>query len=221
MASKNWQGILVPSEDCTEAYKRIFQELGIEDVVEVKTGGGPLVEAQRVGELVKLISKKPLVVGLGHHLMAYVGGDSVDYVYFDAHSDDNLNGENDPFNCANFINHMQGRHYVAGVGEGVYPTGNKTRWFRHNESEKIAEQPFRDKIFLTYDVDVFDPSVTTAHGWGPYGRMFPEQVKNLSSRIVEGRNLVGMNVASFKPYKEANQNYKTVDVIVDLLRPRL
>ena len=221
MAREDWKGILVPSEDCTEVYRRIFQELGIDDVVEVKTGGGPLVEAQRVGEVAKSSSKKPLVIGLGHHLMAYVGDNSVDYVYFDAHSDDNINGGNNPFSCATFINHMQGRHYVSGVGEGVYPKGSRARWFRHSEAEKIVEIPFRDNIFLTYDVDVFDPSVTTAHGWGLCWRMFPQQVKDLSGRIIDGRNLIGMNVASYKPYREAEQNYKTVDVIVDLLRPRL
>ncbi len=221
MAREDWNGILVPSEDCTDAYRRIFQELGITGITEVQGSGWPEVDAKKVGEVAKSSDKKSLVIGLGHHLMAYVGDDSIDYVYFDAHSDDNINGGNNPFSCATFINHMRGRHYVAGVGEGVYPNGSKARWFRHKEAEKIVEQPFRDKIFLSYDIDVFDPSVTTAHGWGNSGRMLPEQVKDLSTRIVEGRNLVGMNVASYKPHREAGENYKTVDVIVDLLRQRL
>ncbi len=220
MAKEDWKGILVPDEDCTEIYRKIFQELGINDVIEVEGSGWPQVGAKRVGEVAKSSSKKILLIGLGHHLMAYLGDDSVDYVYFDAHSDDNVNDGN-PFSCATFINHMQGRHYVAGIGEGVYPNGHKARWFRHNEADKIVEVPFRDKIFLTYDVDVLDPSVTTAHGWGSGGRMFPQQVKDLSDRIVNGRNLIGMNVASYEPYREADRNYKTVDVIVDLLRHRL
>jgi len=50
--------------------------------------------------------------------------------------------------------------------------------------------------------------------------MFPEQARNLSANIAEGRNLIGMNVASYIPCKEAN-NYKTIEVIVALLQPRI
>jgi len=167
MTKQDWKGILVPSKDCTEVYKRIFQELGIDDVVEVKTGGGPLVEAQRVGEVAKSSSKKPLVIGLGHHLMAYVRDDSVDYIYFDAHSDDYKITVGNAFSNASFINYMEGRHYVVGIGEWVDPANEsrtlKTRWFKHNEAKKITEQKFRDRIFLSYDIDVFDPSITKAH----------------------------------------------------------
>lgn len=222
MAKEDWKGILVPSENCAEIYRMIFQSLGIKNITEVKGSGWPQVDAKKVGEVAKLSTKKPLVIGLGHHLMAYVGDDSVDYVYFDAHSDDNIkHGGNDPFSCLTFINYMQGRHYVTGIGEGVSPNGSKAKWFRHQEAETIGEVPFRDNIFLSYDVDVFDPSVTTAHGWGRSGRMFPQQVKDLSDRIAVGKKLVGMNVASYNPHTEADQNYKTVDMIVDLLRPRL
>ena len=221
MASKDWKGILVQREDCTEGYRRIFQELGIDDVVEVKTDGRPVLEAHRVEEVTKTSSKKPLVIGLGHHLMAYVGDDSVDYVYFDAHSDDKIVNGGATFCSGTFIVHMKGNHYVVGIGEGIYPTGGRTTKLKYHEAKNILGIPLRNNIFLSYDIDVFDPSITTAHGWGSGGRMFPEQVKDLSARIVEGRELIGMNVASYEPYKEADQNYKTVDIIVDLLRPRL
>lgn len=255
MASDDWKGILVPSEDCTDIYRRIFQELGIDDVVEVKTGDGPLLEAQRVGDFAKSSSKRPLVIGLGHHLMAFVGDNSVDYIYFDAHSDDSpdsrkseiLVSEREIWNKTDvsgkyvksrkletrvvelpyslgpetFICFMGGKHYVVGIGEGVYPKRRKTSWFRHDELEEVLNQNFRKNVFLSYDIDVLDPTVTTAHLWGNAGRMFPEQIKDLSSRIVMGRNLVGMNVASYYPRRETDQNYKTINVIVDLLRPRL
>ena len=102
-----------------------------------------------------------------------------------------------------------------GVGEGVCPIGNKTKWLRYNEAEKIVDLPLGNKVLLSYDIDVFDPSITTAHNWGFSGRMFPEQVKDLSAKILEGRYLVGINVASYDPSKEVNENYKTVDIIVD------
>lgn len=219
MVKQDWKGILIQSENRTEIYRGIFQKLNINDVAEIKSSGWSQVDAKKVGEVVRLSSKKPLVIGRDHHLMACVGNCSVDYVYFDAHSDDNRGEWNNLFTCATFINYMEGQHYVAGVGEGIFPNGEKTVWFRHNEADKIVEVPFRDNIFLSYDIDVFHPSVTTAHEWGESGRMFPQQVKDLSNRIVGGRNLVGMNVASYNPCKEAHQNYKTVDVIIDLLRP--
>jgi len=187
MAIEDWKGILVSSEDCTEGYRRIFQELGINDVVVVEAGGCPLVETQRVGEVAKSSSKKPLVIGLGHHLMAYVGDNSVDYVYFDAHSDDSPDARKSeilvsereiwdrtdvpgtyvksairqtksvvlPYSLGpeTFICFMEGNHYVVGIGEGVKPKGNRTKWFRHNEAKKIADMSLRDKVLLSYELE--------------------------------------------------------------------
>jgi arginase family enzyme len=231
MPLEDWKGILIPTRKCAEAYRRIFIELGIADVVELERQ--PMLideqeEARKVGDITKSTSKKVLIIGLDHHLMTYTPrpeDNSIDYIYFDAHSDD---WENNIFGCGSFINYMKGRHYVVGIADDPYPEikrskrdwGNKTTWFRHSEANKIIEIPFRDKIFLSYDIDVFDSSVTTAHDFGG-GRMLPEQVKDLSNKIVKSRHLVGINIAEYRPSKEAEQNYKTVDVIVDLLLPLL
>ena len=219
MAAKEWQGLLVSNKGSNKAYKDILQKLGIDDIVEIELPLGPSIGARIVGNAVGLTNKKPLIIGLGHHLMAYVGDSSVDYVYFDAHSDDNVNEDNSRFDCSTFIHYMDGRHYVVGIGEGIHPRKDITKWFKHDEAEKIIEQTFRNNIFLSYDIDVFDSTVTKAHSWGDSGRMFPDQVKDLSLRIVGERNLIGLNVASYNPSLESNQDYKTVDIIVDLLKP--
>ena len=152
--------------------------------------------------------------------MAYMGDENVDYIYFDEHSDDNRFVRD--FNCGSFINYMKSdRHFVTGVGDNICPNGRIAKWYKASHFEKILDNEFRENIFLSYDVDVFDPCITRAHDWTHDGELFPEQVKDISERIVSGKNLVGLNVASYRADMERSDGYKTVDVIVDILKDRL
>jgi arginase family enzyme len=223
MATEDWKGILVPAEDCTKVYEEIFAKLGILDVIKVKTNKRLKLIAQEVGKIANSSYKKPLIIGLNHALMAYVDKDSTDFIYFDAHSDDgSLAGENPDFGCGTFIHFMDGRHYIVGVPLHCYPERmrKKAILIDRDEPQKILEQSFRDNLFLSYDIDVFHDSVTRASEWcDGLGRMFPEQVKDLSAKILQGRNLVGINVAEYLPFYERDNNYKTADLIVDLVKP--
>lgn len=58
MAKQDWIGILVPSEDCTEIYKRIFNELKI-DFIETEKSGWPQVNTQRAADATKKTDRKP------------------------------------------------------------------------------------------------------------------------------------------------------------------
>lgn len=249
MVKEDWRGVLVARKDSTcrveadiyaredhtsyiEGYGRIFKGLGIDNVVTVEEDEGSLdrEEAKKVGEVVRLSAKKPLVIGFGHHLIADITDDSIDHVYFDTHTDDYDEKE---FSCGSFINFMRGRHYCIGAREQDFckRDGKKTILLRFDEPEKIVKQPFRNKIFLSYDTDVFHYSVTTAHCWieaidrrerlmrfSYEGKMFPEQIKDLSAEIVEGRDLVGIAVVQYSP---CDKDYKTADIFVDLLKPLL
>jgi arginase family enzyme len=227
MVKEDWRGYLVARENARkqvlEGYGKIFQGLGIDDVVRIcEENISPEENARKVAEFVRTSNKKPLVIGLGHHLIAYVTNDLIDHVYFDAHIDDYRNAG---FHCGSFINFMQGRHFCIGANKFDFQHHKEGNAILLNfeELETIARFSFRRRIFLSYDTDVFHPSVTTALSevacaGGFAGRMFPQQVKDLSVRIVEGRDLVGLAVVEYSPYDE---DYKTADIFVDLLKPLL
>lgn len=122
---------------------------------------------------------------------------------------------------------MKGKHYCIGARTSDFCIkGKNVTLLKFDEPEGIVKQFFRNNIFLSYDIDVFHPKVTQAHQWsgvfygGFDGRMFPEQVKDLSLRVIAKRNLTGINVAEYIPFYE-REDYKTAKIIVDLLKPMI
>lgn len=232
MVKENWKGISIPPKcrdgktNGADIYRRIFEELGITDITEFDRYEHEYdlkEESELIGKIANSDSKKPIIIGSSHHLTAFAIDDSVDFVYFDAHSDDY---STEIFHCGSFINFMCGKHYCIGARDSDFNNKDKRKvtLLKFDESEKIIGQPFRERIFLSYDIDVFHCDITMAHAWGDFGyegRMFPEQVKDLSTKIVEGRDLIGINVAEYLPFYERSKDYKTAKLIVDLLKPLL
>lgn len=233
-------------EVCTEVYRDILTELGIYDVEIVEPALNRhdysklrKLECERVADIVDLTRKKPLIIGRDHELMTYAVpmGKNVkhpDCVYFDAHNDDwppfERDGTRTSFDCTTFITYMSGRHFVVGIGEGPmcnnhYENGIKSVKLRHYEAKRILEQPISPEFFLSVDIDVMHPSLTKAHRFkecnGLYpGKMNPEQIKGLISELLKGRELIGMNNASYCPYRE-RPDFATADLIVDIMKPFL
>ncbi len=248
MAKKDWKAILVPSckfkkaYNGIEKYREIAERLGIKDIVEFEETGDAQTDAIAIGEIANSSNKKPLIIGLEHYLIAYIGKEpeSTDKIIFDAHADDEfapkVNELPNFFYDGSFVNFMKGDCYFMGIRDSEFqyksnaekegrPLG-KSILLRYYESERIAKLLFKNKIFLSLDTDVFSPDVTTAHRWseppfGYEGRMSFEQVRDLSSKIVQGRELVGMNIAEYAPFYDKDSNYRTINLIVDLLKPMI
>lgn len=215
-------------------YKNIFEKLNVENVIEIRPSKYPHRDAKRVRKFIrkafieaaKSSSKnpKPLIIGLDHSAMAYAFGDSsISYLYFDRHVDE-LNSKD--LNCASFINFMEGRHYVIGTShisetdkeakDNLFFFGNNRRDLK--KAKKVLQKELSSKVFLSVEMDVLDPRFTTAHEFDKDGKMSPRQIKRLSENLLRGRELVGMNVSAYDPCLE-HPNYKTVNIIVDILKP--
>ncbi|MBR9704353.1 hypothetical protein GOV12_03000 [Candidatus Pacearchaeota archaeon] len=223
MAIEDWKGYIVangfnPELQNFGGYHRIFQGLGITDLEIVRFNDSNQECAKKLGELVRKSSKKPFVTCFGHDLITYLTDDTVDHVYFDAHSDDY---SSDDFNHGSFINFMQGRHICIGAREIDYPNrpDRNTTLLRCEDTDTIRSFPFRDRIFLSIDTDVFHPSVTTAHTIGemtPYeGRLFPYQVRELLKIVTQKSETSGIALTEYFPFYE---NDLTDEIFISLLR---
>lgn len=225
MTPEDWKGYLVAPcltlpIQYEQGYGRIFKGLGIKDIVRIcEVHDSHEANANQIAMIVQSSPKKFLLVGLGHQIITYLTDDTTDHVYFDSHTDDYGLGL---LHSGNFINFMKGRHFCIGARKNDYNNreGKKSTLLKFEEPEKITRFSFRKRMFLSYDTDVFHPSVTTAisetAGAGGFeGRMFPKQVIDLSKRIIAGRDLVGVAVVEYSPYEK---DYKTADILTDLLK---
>jgi len=241
---EDWKGILIPCtiynrsigyfKDGVDVYRKIFKKLGITRVVEWEFKNKEEEDLEKLARAVGTISnsdnKKSLIIGMDHSLTAFTGKnpESIDYIFFDAHSDD---GWKDVFSCGSFVNFMKGDCYFIGVDEVRFKwkaeridTG-KSILLRPRE---IAKKQFKKRIFLSLDMDVFPIDITpanraNAYQWG-CGEMSPQQVKDISLNIIEGKELIGINVAEYVPcwdHKDTEKPHQTADLIVDLLTPLL
>lgn len=223
MAIEDWRGVLVtrdiPSQ--IEGYRRIFEGLNITDVQTVYEDEKSYQESYRkVKRTINLSDKKPLVIGFGHYLITEITDDSMDHVYFDAHADDY---DKNLFHHGSFINYMKGRHFCIGARKSDYKREEpNSTLLRFDKPEEISQYPFRNKIFFSYDTDVFHPNVTVSHSPWDFpqfeGKMFPHQVKDLSARISNGREIYGIAIVEYSPNSGGD---KTSDMFVDILKPLL
>tara|TARA_Y100000034_G_scaffold45936_1_gene56491 strand:- start:20729 stop:21214 length:486 start_codon:yes stop_codon:yes gene_type:complete len=155
-----------------------------------------------------------------HSFITFITDDSMDHIYFDAHRDDSCY---EIFHQGSFINFMEGRHFCIGTQESELNSTRKgnAHLLRYNKPREILKFPFRDKIFLSYCTDVFHPNVGASPSEGGLdlggfpGRMFPKEIKDLSLKVTAGKELVGIAVAEYSP---CDENYKTADIFVEILK---
>lgn len=221
----------------SDVYKSIFEKLGVKNVTEVRPAKRPYSEATRVKKAVrkafvnaaKYGSKKPkpLIIGFDHSAMAYAFFDpDISYLYFDEHTD-TLKSED--FHCASFINFMGGKHYIIGssdipkddgkAGDELIVFGGNRRDLK--KAKKVLQEKLGNKVFLSIELDVLRPRFTTAHEFDKDGKMSPRQIKRLSENLLKERELIGLNLSAYDPCIEHPRRYKTVDIIIDLIKPML
>lgn len=78
---------------------------------------------------------------------------------------------------------------------------NKIHWAEKLElAEKIENQLYKN-VYITIDVDIFDPSVVPATGTPEPGGMFWYEVLDILSRVCRDKNIVGFDVMELSPRK--------------------
>ena len=133
-------------------------------------------------------------------------------LHFDAHADlrDSYRGRKDSHACAMRrvleicpavqvgIRSLSKEEWEFAKASGQI---DKIHWAQKIELvEKIENQLSKD-VYISIDVDVFDPSVMPATGTPEPGGMFWYEVLDILSRVCRDKNIVGFDVVELAPRK--------------------
>lgn len=205
-------------ETCQE-----MQELGIATLEEVEVdASGPASMVARVrslGELVLEAGLFPVMIG-GEHLLSLgmiqaVAGraDDLSILHLDAHGDVRETYQGTPYSNACVMRLASGHGSLVSVGIRALSV-EEHRWLRERDvpvfsAGDIRRRPslwqeevlacLRPKVYLTIDLDVFDPAEMSAVGTPEPGGLHWYEVIDLVRLVCEKRKLVGADVMELCP----------------------
>jgi agmatinase len=161
----------------------------------------------------KYVSDKKFLVTLGGEHSVSVGAiqaysevyENLTVLQLDAHSDMRPEYEGSRFNHACAMSRAVEGCPVVHVGirsmdveEKKYI--NPARIFYPNWMEKVVDL-MSDNVYITIDLDVFDPSIMPSTGTPEPGGLFWYEVLNLIRKVNEKSNIVGFDVVELCPNK--------------------
>ena len=172
------------------------------------------------------VSKFPLILG-GEHSITIGAINSITkrfkdlvLVQFDAHSDLRDEYKSDKFSHACTMRRCLDNKNLKLVSMGVRSTSeeeivfiknNKTRIYTFYAKDKKSwdlkkiKKFIQDKnVYITFDVDVFDPSLMPATGTPEPGGLFWDETLNLIKAISENSNVIGADITELAPIKNIN-----------------
>ena len=185
----------------------------------------------------------PVVVG-GDHAITFpaVRGLSsfapLNIVHFDAHLDyshdiqDNLYTHASPIRRCRELDHVghitsigirtaRRRPYEEARRDGTLVISTKR--FREMGPQAVAQEiPKGENLYITFDIDVMDPSQAPGTGTPETGGLFYEEVRECLAELVASSNLVGFDMVEVAPPYDSSEI--TVQVaarlIIDILSAR-
>jgi len=180
-----------------------------------------------------LIKKKkiPVILG-GEHSISPVAvrvlarqHDDLSVLQLDAHADlrDSYEGKKESHACV--MRRILETCPAVQVGvrnisregwEFAQETGqiDKIHWARKIELVEKIENQLSKNVYITIDVDVFDPSLVPATGTPEPGGMFWYEVLDILSRVCRDKNVVGFDVMELSPLKVCHASDFTVAKLV-------
>jgi len=181
-------------------------------------GKDPEEMIEIVSEKVKQIDDK-FLIGLGgdHSItLGIVNGlesihDEFAIIQFDAHSDfrDSWNGST--LNHACVAKQLSKKHQIALVGIRSMDKSEKNQIDQNKEVHLLLNHDYKldklkeilpklpDKVFITIDVDVFDPSFIRNTGTPEPGGFMWKDIINALKLIFENKTVIGSDIVEFSP----------------------
>ncbi len=140
-------------------------------------------------------------------------GESLSVLQLDAHSDLRDSYENTPFNHASVMRRVYDLTSITQVGirntcreeiDFLRQTGhNGIVWASEMQSGKDwidkAVNRLSENVYITIDLDAFDPSIMPAVGTPEPGGMLWYQTLELLNRVIDEKNVVGFDVVELCP----------------------
>lgn len=223
------QGFYLEDDICKqgEAFRK-FEEMAYRDIITSVSDVEPVVMVntneifpedtrQKLASVVAKYSENyfPIVMSLYHYASGMVfDKPDVAYVTFDAHNDSDFHEDNAEYNNGNFLAFRKGESYVLGTSVGLGPKTTKIA-SRRKANSLVDKIP--NDIFLSLDIDCYESDVTSAFRYNnavfpfekslrKYGLIHPhfteDEVLELSSKIVNGRNVLGLDLSEYCPLIE-------------------
>lgn len=194
-------------------------------------------------EIVKHLENEKFVVTLGgEHTLSYASikahtekFDNLSILQFDAHSDlrDSYNGNKFSHACV-MARVAEFNKNIIQVGiraqdkeEAVFRKGTSIKTFYareikmgmygHNWQELVARN-LSDNVYITFDLDAFDPSLLPAVGTPEPGGLFWDETMNLLKIVGMDKNIVGFEVVELAPSKyHPSSNYTAAKLVYKIL----
>lgn len=169
-----------------------------------------------VAKIAEHANKGPsLILGLYHYGggLVYNTPDTA-FVTFDAHNDSYVDQEFKDYANGSFLAFREGPSFV--MGTNVWSNDkNKVAWAKPKNSESLIEK-IPENIVLSLDIDCYDKNVTNAFRYSNEFHIFEGLVKklggtthfseqdvlNLTSKIIEGRNVKALDISEYNPFQE-------------------
>lgn len=111
--------------------------------------------------------------------------------------------------------------------EAVFRKENNIRTFYSREIklgmygdnwQELVSRSLTDNVYITFDVDGFDPSFLTATGTPEPGGLFWDETMNLLKIIGQDKNIVGFDVVELAPSKShSSSNFVTAKLVYKML----
>ena len=225
--SASWQVELFDEELEKETYK----EIGIYTTAEIKPSNDirkfylPL--AKKAKEIISL-NKFPIILG-GEHTIS-IGGilgmqdryKSFSVLHFDAHADLRNSYEKNKFSHASAMRRVLEQEGVKNlVSLGIRNISNnieegsefdfyrknqkriKIFWAKDKESLSVKEilENLEKNVYLTFDVDVFDPSIMPSTGTPEPGGLLWYETLKILRQVFHEKNVIVADVVELSPLK--------------------
>ncbi len=195
--------------------------MGIATVEPVEEDSSPelMVEAVR-DAVIEYIGQEKFVVMLGGEHSVSIGAiqacarkfPQMTVLQLDAHSDLRPDYEGSPYNHACVMARAQDAAHIVQVGIRSMDAAEKkfVRPDRMFYAEQIRRQPnwmdqvvhkLTDQVYLTIDLDVFDPSIMPSTGTPEPGGLLWDETLELLRRVFSEKQVVGMDVVELCPSK--------------------
>jgi agmatinase len=186
---------------------------------------GPGETLENIENAVKAVvadGKLPVILG-GEHSITTAPvkavkekyGDSLSVLQLDAHSDLRDSYENTPYNHASVMRRVIDLAAITQVGirntcademKFIKETGHDGIFWAHDICnspdnswiDKVLKR-LSDNVYITIDLDAFDPSIMPAVGTPEPGGMLWYPTLELLSRVIEEKNVVGFDVVELCP----------------------
>ncbi|MFH1564655.1 MAG: agmatinase [bacterium] len=229
-ASKNLEFFDIETE--SEVYRQ-----GIFTDAELKPKNSEEMMKGVCGRVKKLLDNKKFTVVLGGEHSVSVGAvkahalfyKDLSVLHLDAHSDRRDSYEGSKMNHACAVARMQEvvdniiSVGIRSVDVSEYKKFDKNKIFfakdiyNSNEWIKKAVSKLSEKVYITIDLDVFDPSIMPSTGTSEPGGLGWYQVLELLKSVAKQKEIVGFDVVELCPSAEKSSDFLAAKLIYKLL----